>query len=245
MPDFGYFLSCEEHTPAELVDQARMAERAGFTSLWISDPYHPWSDNQGQSPSEALNEHVLGTAWPEASVRLEMPEEALQIIRQLFTGEQTSHHGKHYTVENARVYTLHDEPVPIDVSAFGPQAAETAARMGDGLITACGPMSSFPENSRRSCRAHTTSSRRPGWSPRTKWPPSYRAATIRRRMARRWPRSSTPDSTPCTSTRSARTSRDSSTSTARRSYRGCAASGTASTGGEEPWNERQTRLDSL
>ncbi|MFB7734337.1 LLM class F420-dependent oxidoreductase [Streptomyces sp. NPDC056112] len=189
MADFGYFLSSEEHNPAELVEQARMAEQAGFTSLWISDHYHPWNDHQGQSPfvwsvvgalsqavslpvetavtcplvrthpvviaqaaatsavqlggrfrlgvgtGEALNEHILAGPWPEASVRLEMLEEALQIIRKLFTGEQISHRGKHYTVENARLYTLPEQPVPIDVSAFGPQAAEAAARIGDGLIT--------------------------------------------------------------------------------------------------------------
>ncbi|HET8604498.1 MAG TPA: TIGR03557 family F420-dependent LLM class oxidoreductase [Marmoricola sp.] len=46
----GYFLSCEEYTPAELVEQARLAEEAGFSSLWISDHYHPWNDEQGQSP---------------------------------------------------------------------------------------------------------------------------------------------------------------------------------------------------
>jgi len=87
------------------------------------------------APGAALNEHILGTSWPEVAVRLEMLEEALQLIRQLFTGEQISHRGKHYTVENARRYTLPDEPVPIDVPAFGPQAAEVWARIGDGLIT--------------------------------------------------------------------------------------------------------------
>jgi G6PDH family F420-dependent oxidoreductase len=46
----GYFLSCEEYTPAELVEQARLAEQAGFESLWISDHFHPWNDAQGQSP---------------------------------------------------------------------------------------------------------------------------------------------------------------------------------------------------
>jgi len=189
MTEFGYFLSCEEHSPAELVEQARMAEQAGFTSLWISDHYHPWNDNQGQSPfvwsvigalsqavslpvqtavtcplirihpavvaqaaatsavqldgrfrlgigsGEALNEHILGDAWPEADVRLEMLEEAVHIMRELFTGDQISHRGKHYTVENARLYTVPDEPVPIDVSAFGPHAAEVAGRIGDGFIT--------------------------------------------------------------------------------------------------------------
>src|SRR5689334_4129519 len=49
MPEYGYFLSCEEFGPADLVEQARMAEQAGFRSLWISDHYHPWNDAQGQS----------------------------------------------------------------------------------------------------------------------------------------------------------------------------------------------------
>ena len=46
----GYFLSSEEYTPDELVEQARLAEQAGFDALWISDHYHPWNDEQGQSP---------------------------------------------------------------------------------------------------------------------------------------------------------------------------------------------------
>jgi G6PDH family F420-dependent oxidoreductase len=46
----GYFLSCEEYSPDELLAQARAAERAGFASLWISDHFHPWNDNQGHSP---------------------------------------------------------------------------------------------------------------------------------------------------------------------------------------------------
>ncbi len=50
MPRFGYFLSCEEFGPAELVRQAKLAEEAGFDRLWISDHYHPWNSAQGQSP---------------------------------------------------------------------------------------------------------------------------------------------------------------------------------------------------
>src|SRR3954470_16070272 len=46
----GYFLSCEEYTPAQLIEQARLAQDAGFQALWISDHYHPWNDEQGQSP---------------------------------------------------------------------------------------------------------------------------------------------------------------------------------------------------
>ena len=144
---FGYFLSCEEFTPRQLVEQARLAEQAGFEALWISDHYHPWNDNQGQSPfvwsvigaisqvcdlpvttavtcptvrihpavvaqaaatsavmldgkfilgigsGEALNEHILGDAWPTADVRLAMLEEAVMVIRALWTGETVTHSG--------------------------------------------------------------------------------------------------------------------------------------------------------
>ena len=46
----GYFLSSEEHGPGELLAQARGAEQAGFHGLWISDHFHPWNDEQGESP---------------------------------------------------------------------------------------------------------------------------------------------------------------------------------------------------
>ena len=46
----GYFLSTEEYAPSELIEQAVLAEEAGFEALTISDHFHPWNDEQGQSP---------------------------------------------------------------------------------------------------------------------------------------------------------------------------------------------------
>jgi G6PDH family F420-dependent oxidoreductase len=89
----------------------------------------------GVGSGEALNEHILGDRWPEADVRLEMLEEAVEVMRALWQGGQRSHHGRHYTVENARIYDLPDEPPPILVSGFGPKAIELAARIGDGFCT--------------------------------------------------------------------------------------------------------------
>jgi G6PDH family F420-dependent oxidoreductase len=182
----GYFLATEEFAPAELLDQARAAERAGFHGFWISDHYHPWNEAQGQSPfvwsvlgalaeatnlpvttavtcptmrihpaviaqaaattavllegrfllgvgsGEALNEHILGDRWPIADVRLEMLEEAIEVIRMLWSGETVSHEGRHYRVEHARLFTLPETPPPILVSGFGPKAVDLAARVGDG-----------------------------------------------------------------------------------------------------------------
>jgi G6PDH family F420-dependent oxidoreductase len=89
----------------------------------------------GVGTGEALNEHVLGDAWPDAAQRMEMLEEALQVIRHLFAGKEVTHRGRYYTVVNARLYTLPDEPPPIYISGFGPQAAKLAGRIGDGFIT--------------------------------------------------------------------------------------------------------------
>lgn len=185
----GYFLSSEEFGPSELLAQAQMAERAGFEGLWISDHFHPWTDEQGESSfvwsmlgalsqvcelhvttavtcptvrihpaiiaqaaatsalllegkfalglgsGEALNEHILGDRWPPARQRLDMLEEAVHVIRALFDGKVVHHHGPHYTVEHARLYTRPDRPPPIYLSAFAQKSARLAGRIGDGLCT--------------------------------------------------------------------------------------------------------------
>lgn len=88
----------------------------------------------GVGSGENLNEHILGDRWPPTAVRHEMLEEAVALIRRLWGGGMHSHRGTHYTLENACVYTLPDEPPPIVVAASGTNAAELAARIGDGLI---------------------------------------------------------------------------------------------------------------
>ena len=186
--EIGFFLSSEEHGPAELVAFAQAAETAGFRSALISDHYHPWLEEQGQSPfvwsvigalaattnlrvttgvtcptvrvhpaviaqaaatcatmmpgrfrlgvgsGENLNEHILGNAWPPVRVRLQLLEEAVEIMRQLWEGSIVTAHTEHYTVENARLYTLPEAPPPVLVSAFGAKATEVAARIGDGFV---------------------------------------------------------------------------------------------------------------
>jgi G6PDH family F420-dependent oxidoreductase len=190
MTEYGYFLSCEEFGPAELLDQARRAADAGFTRLAVSDHFHPWTDAQGNSPfvwtlvgalaqavplpvttlvtcptvrihpavvaqaaatssvllggrfvlgvgtGEALNEHVTGAPWPPFAERAEMLEEAVHLMRRLFTGDRVDHRGRHYTVQDARLYTAPPGGrVPVYVSGFGPKAAALAGRIGDGFVT--------------------------------------------------------------------------------------------------------------
>jgi G6PDH family F420-dependent oxidoreductase len=185
----GYFLSSEEYGPRELVEHARMAEDAGFECLWISDHFHPWNDQQGESPlvwsvigaisqacslpvttavtcptvrihpaviaqasatssvllggrftlgvgtGEALNEHITGASWPPLDVRLDMLAESIEVIRALWDGDFVTHHGRYYTVEHARIYSLPAEPPPIFISGFGPKSTALAGRIGDGYVT--------------------------------------------------------------------------------------------------------------
>jgi G6PDH family F420-dependent oxidoreductase len=189
MTTFGYFLSSEDHGPGSLVHQAQLAEAAGFSSVLISDHFHPWLDEQGQSPfvwsviggiaattglevvtgvtcptirihpaiiaqaaatsslmldgrfrlgigtGEALNEHVLGDRWPSPDERLDLLEEAVEVMRKLWSGELVSHRGPNYVVDRARLYSAPEAPIPVVVSAFGPKAAEVAAGIADGFMS--------------------------------------------------------------------------------------------------------------
>jgi coenzyme F420-dependent glucose-6-phosphate dehydrogenase len=88
----------------------------------------------GVGTGEYLNEHIFSDAWPSAAVRREMLDEAVGIVRELWSGRLVEHYGRHFTVENARLYTRPEEPPPIMVAAAGPAAAELAGRIGDGLF---------------------------------------------------------------------------------------------------------------
>jgi G6PDH family F420-dependent oxidoreductase len=89
----------------------------------------------GVGSGENLNEHVLGGRWPRPDERLEMLEEAVEVIRLLWQGGEQTHRGRHYTVDHARIYTLPDELPDIYVAASAPKAAELAGRIGDGFIS--------------------------------------------------------------------------------------------------------------
>ena len=179
----------EEQGPASLVENAVLAEKAGFEHLLISDHIHPWVDAQGHSPfvsvsigaianaterirlgtavtcpllrihpavvahaaataqslmegrfflslgtGERLNEHVLGDRWPRADERLEMLEEATEVIRKLFGGDDETYRGEHYTVEQLKLYDAPAEPAAIVIAAKAPNAAQLAARKADGTM---------------------------------------------------------------------------------------------------------------
>lgn len=88
----------------------------------------------GLGTGEALNEHVVGAAWPDPLVRLDQLEEAVDVIRRAWEGEEFSHLGDWFTVDRARIHTLPDPLPRIVVAAGGDVAGRRAAEMGAGLV---------------------------------------------------------------------------------------------------------------
>jgi coenzyme F420-dependent glucose-6-phosphate dehydrogenase len=88
----------------------------------------------GVGTGENLNEHITGARWPAIDERLDMLEEAVSMIRELWTGDDVTSRGHYYTVEQARIYNRPDPVPPIHMAASGDSAARVAARIADGFI---------------------------------------------------------------------------------------------------------------
>ena len=116
--------------PTIRIHPAILAQATATTANLLPDRFS-WGVGSG----EALNEQILGDAWPPADIRLEMLEEAVEIVRELWKGDSTTFRGDYYLVEDATIFDPPPGEVPIIVSAFGPKAIEVAARCGDGLWT--------------------------------------------------------------------------------------------------------------
>jgi G6PDH family F420-dependent oxidoreductase len=89
----------------------------------------------GLGAGENLNEHVVGRGWPSTWVRHEMLTEAVEIIQKLFEGGRVEYHGEFFDVDDAKIYDLPDEPVPIAMAASGGRSLRLAAEYADGLVS--------------------------------------------------------------------------------------------------------------
>jgi len=95
------------------------------------------SDNRfilGLGSGENLNEHVVGRGWPIASVRQDMLLEAIEIIKELHKGEQTTWVGEHFRADSAKIWDLPSEPVQIGAAVSGEASIDRFAPFADHLI---------------------------------------------------------------------------------------------------------------
>jgi G6PDH family F420-dependent oxidoreductase len=88
----------------------------------------------GLGSGENLNEHVIGQGWPPVAQRQDMLEEAVQIIRELHTGELVTWEGDYFRIDSARIWDVPDGGVPIGIAVSGTSGIERFAPLGDHLI---------------------------------------------------------------------------------------------------------------
>jgi len=125
--DVGVGVTC----PIVRVHPAILAQAVATVTAMFEDAGQQFY--LGVGTGENLNEHVLGDHWPTHAVRLDMLEEAVAVMRKLWSGEMVSHHGDHFTVENAKLFTTPEEDPPVCVSAYGDKTATRAADFGEGF----------------------------------------------------------------------------------------------------------------
>jgi G6PDH family F420-dependent oxidoreductase len=123
---FGTAVTC----PGFRYHPAVIAHAAATIGAMFPDRFY-----LGLGAGEALNEHVIGGAWPEIGVRSAMLFEAIEVINKLFSGEVVRHRGEHFTLESAKLYTRPERPVPIYVATAGPINARRTGKYADGIIT--------------------------------------------------------------------------------------------------------------
>jgi G6PDH family F420-dependent oxidoreductase len=135
----------------------------------------------GLGSGEALNEHVVGEGWPAVGDRQNMLQEAVEIIGELFSGDQVSYDGEFFRVDRAKLWDLPERPVEIGLAVSGEQSLKRFAPLGDHLIAV------EPDDSaiKRWDELHDGPSRKIGQIP-ISWGPDKQQAIERAHELFRW-----------------------------------------------------------
>ena len=99
----------------------------------------------GLGTGEAVNEIPPGCTWPNFRQRAMMLEEAVQVIKLLWSGEFVSFKGKFYHLRKANLYTKPKEHIPLYLASWGPTVAELSGKYADGHITLVSPSKHYKE----------------------------------------------------------------------------------------------------
>jgi coenzyme F420-dependent glucose-6-phosphate dehydrogenase len=82
--------------------------------------------------------------WPGPAEQLARTEEALTIITGLLDGRTVDFRGEYFRAKRAQLYDRPERRPPVYMSAFGPQAAEIAGRLADGVWCLADPQTAPP-----------------------------------------------------------------------------------------------------
>lgn len=135
----------------------------------------------GLGSGENLNEHVVGEGWPMVAARQDMLAEAVEIIRELHTGELTTIDGQYFRVDSARIWDAPDGGVPLAIAVSGDDSIERFAPLADHLVA----VTPDAELVSKWDAVHDGSSRKIGQVP-VSWDPDRDAAIERAYDQFRW-----------------------------------------------------------
>jgi G6PDH family F420-dependent oxidoreductase len=89
----------------------------------------------GLGSGENLNEHVVGQRGPAVGARHVRLGVALDGVSALFDGDGTvNYRGRHFTVEQAQLWDLPTQRVPIGVAVSGPDSCQLAGGKADLMV---------------------------------------------------------------------------------------------------------------
>ncbi len=103
-----------------------------FASLAI---LYPGRVFLGVGTGERLNEQAATDSFGKYPERHDRLVEAIDMIRQLWSGSRISFAGRYFHTDALKLYDTPPTPPPIYVAAGGPKSAALAGRYGDGWIT--------------------------------------------------------------------------------------------------------------
>jgi alkanesulfonate monooxygenase SsuD/methylene tetrahydromethanopterin reductase-like flavin-dependent oxidoreductase (luciferase family) len=83
----------------------------------------------------AVEYEALGLAVEPDRTRAERVAEAAQVLRRLWTGDESSFAGAHYRLDRPSGFLRPDPPPPIVIGGFGPRMAAIAGKFADGFNT--------------------------------------------------------------------------------------------------------------
>lgn len=103
-----------------------------FASLAI---LYPGRVFLGVGTGERLNEQATTNMFGNYAERHDRLVEAINLIRQLWSGSRISFAGRYFQTNALKLYDTPSTPPPIFVAAGGPKSARMAGQYGDGWIT--------------------------------------------------------------------------------------------------------------
>jgi F420-dependent hydroxymycolic acid dehydrogenase len=103
-----------------------------FASLAILSPGRVFL---GLGTGERLNEQATTNTYGNYTERHDRLIEAIELIRQLWSGSRISFAGRHFQTNSLKLYDTPATPPPIFVAAGGPKSAKLAGQYGDGWIS--------------------------------------------------------------------------------------------------------------